>query len=331
MKKLIKTLLNDKRGVAFLEFALAVPLLILLFVGAVEIARYVIILQKAERSAYVISNITDQYTPITFSDKPSEIDPDALKNQIFTQLKINMEPYGDDKNVIAIITSLSKITNGAGNGSLNINWQAAGGGQLGIATDTKITSIINGLDAASVNNGAPNGTAAGTKPTFPSSKRPLMDGALASMRNGENMLIVEVFHNYTPILSSVVKNLGMGSLSQQVISSTTYSRPRYGNLITLVRPAEPEPAPVIDVTCNTTASPTTTCKTYDSAIDCRTYTACTTCTDREVCTTCTTPFMQPKSCVTNSDRNINCTVTRTYVPIVGCVPADDTMPPTPAG
>lgn len=327
MKRNIKSLFFDKRGLALVEFALVLPLLLVLFFGIVELSRYILITQKLERSVYSMSNMTGQFVPITSADGSLEIDVDAIDNQIFPQFKKNMEPYIADADRVAIVTSMSRVNNTGNNTSLKINWQRAGGGTL---SDSKTVSILNGLKASAINSASENGVSAGTSPSFPSLANPeLMDGALKDMAVGENMIIVESFYKYRPIASNFLSGLGQATLAEQTLSSVVYSRPRFGDLETLVRTPPPvtpppvTPPPKVDKKCTEVDKDSVKCVTTGTAAT-GTKTTCYTCTQERTCTTCTTPFHGATTCVTAAPYGYNCTSKITYTPPTGTYP-----PPSP--
>lgn len=296
MKKNIKSLVEDKSGLALVEFVFVLPLILVLTFSIIEFSRYVIILQKVERSVYSISNVAGQFLPITYKDDPLEIDYDAVHNQILPQFKRNMEPYAGDADMVVIITSLSRTANANDNSSLRINWQSSGGGTL---SNSDTVSIVNGLNASAVNSGSPDGAAAGTSPSFPFSANPdLMDGMLKDMAVDENMIITEVFYNYEPIVSGILKNLGAVSLAQSTFKSVSYARPRYGDLLTLVRPAPPPPPPPPTTkppvynwqNCYNVEQVWDSCTTTGT-VETGTKTVCYHCTAKIYCQYCTTTFI----------------------------------------
>ena len=56
----IRQLISDKRGVAYLEFFLALPILLLLIVGAIDLTRLVLIHQKIDRVAFTVADVVTQ-------------------------------------------------------------------------------------------------------------------------------------------------------------------------------------------------------------------------------------------------------------------------------
>jgi hypothetical protein len=77
---------THERGVAMIEFALVLPLLLLLLVGSVEITRYVLATQKVDKVANQLADF------ITQSEQPQTIDAATLA-ATYEQL---MSPYGTD-------------------------------------------------------------------------------------------------------------------------------------------------------------------------------------------------------------------------------------------
>ncbi|MEQ1790641.1 MAG: TadE family protein [Rickettsiales bacterium] len=333
MKKAIKSLFSDKQGLALVEFALIVPLLLILFFGTVELARYIIIMQKVERSAYVLSNMTVQYLPISsWVDNPLELDVDSINDEILPQFKKSMSPYNADADLVAVITSMSRTSNDDANSSLRINWQRVGGGSLG----TGINSIINNLEPTNIPSTSANGAAAGTNPSFPQSlDSKLMDGTLSPMAKDENMIVVEVFYKYRPIISGFLGGIGSISLGDSILKSQVYSRPRQGALITLIRPSAPlppDPPPVETVTCKRNESyiPVQYCWTDNNFNTCIARTTCQKCLTQMVCTKCITPYKGTKSCFHAWDYYENCNPESSYKKIAGCtIPAPKPTEPTP--
>ena len=51
MRRLLSSLTGCRRGSSLVELALVVPILVSLFLGSVEVARYVLLQQKLDRAA----------------------------------------------------------------------------------------------------------------------------------------------------------------------------------------------------------------------------------------------------------------------------------------
>lgn len=109
-------LCRDQRGVAAVEFALALPVMVTLFFGMVEITRYVLIHQKTEKTAYSLSDLVAQSTSLT----------NAQLTSMFAATSEVMNPFATGGNSVVIITSIQRN----GNNPPQIAWQRKGGGTL---------------------------------------------------------------------------------------------------------------------------------------------------------------------------------------------------------
>lgn len=113
MKKILKRLARAQEGVAYLEFAITIPFLLALFMGGVEVTRYIIIAQKLEKAAVTVSDVVAQSEEITTTELDTII---LAAGQV-------MLPYSFEGDGYVIISSVTQ------NGSTPIvNWQYTGGG-----------------------------------------------------------------------------------------------------------------------------------------------------------------------------------------------------------
>ncbi len=115
-------------GNVAVEFALTVPVMLLLMLGSVEMGRFVLLHQKLDRVATSISDLVSRADTIS----ESQID------DIFTAADQVAQPFDLADLGVVIVSS---ITNPDGNGP-TIAWQRSGGGtyaatsQLGAEGDT---------------------------------------------------------------------------------------------------------------------------------------------------------------------------------------------------
>ena len=110
----------DSANVA-VEFALALPVLLLLFLASAELGRFVLLHQKVDRVAVTISDLVARAETIS----ESELD------DIFTAANRVAEPF--DLGVRGRVV-VSSVVNPDGDGE-TIAWQRTGGGALVAASD----------------------------------------------------------------------------------------------------------------------------------------------------------------------------------------------------
>jgi Flp pilus assembly protein TadG len=117
-------------GNVSVEFALCVPVLLLLMLGSAEMGRYIILHQKMDRVATTISDLVARADTITEDDL----------TDIFTAAGQVAEPFDLADLGVVIVSS---VTNSDGSGPV-IAWQRSGGGaysassHLGAEGDTPV-------------------------------------------------------------------------------------------------------------------------------------------------------------------------------------------------
>ncbi|PZP86332.1 MAG: hypothetical protein DI582_03030 [Azospirillum brasilense] len=209
---------RNTRGVALLEFAFVLPFLLVIFLGGAELARYIVISQKLEQAAYVITNMTAQYPRATTSaPKAGELHEYELTDNVFSNVPRIIDPYtggAANPRVVGILTSIRR--EGA---QTRVKWQLGGGGSLG-----GVLSEVNGFGPFR----PPNPAAKNSPVTFGGEKA----GLIAGMYDGENIIIGEIFYNYQPFLAGVLTGLGLNIPAAQLYRSVFVS-PRGEPLICL--------------------------------------------------------------------------------------------------
>lgn len=157
------TILRSEEGMAYIEFALTISMLLMMFLGSIEITRYVLIVQRLEKIVETVANVTTQADPNTSPLTTTEM------SQLMGAVQDMMNPYTFGANGLVIVTDITQ----SGSNNPIINWQYCGGGTL-VAT-SKLGNTIGG---------------AATLPTG------------FSMIAGEETVIGEVFYSYTPIIAT---------------------------------------------------------------------------------------------------------------------------------
>jgi Flp pilus assembly protein TadG len=128
--------LQDERGVTAIEFALVLPVVLLILLGCFEVPRYVLIVQKISRTSSGVADLVAQ------ADEP------LLRKQlidIFAAGKTMMQPYD-------VVTKgkiyVSSINNPSGAG-VALTWQRDNGGTGPASKITSGASIPAALAPAS--------------------------------------------------------------------------------------------------------------------------------------------------------------------------------------
>lgn len=114
MKCSLISLGKKQDGVAAIEFALVAPMLLMLFLGVVEITRYVIIAQKTEKAALTMSDLVAQSEEIGTNDLDILV---QAAGEVMKPLEFNDTGY-------VIVSSVSRV----GSNTAAVNWQYTGGG-----------------------------------------------------------------------------------------------------------------------------------------------------------------------------------------------------------
>ena len=109
-------ILNTRGGV-MVEFAFAMPLLITLLLGGVELGRYVLLHQKLDRTAMTVSDLVARVTSVT----PSDLDT------VLNAADLVMSPFDFGDKGVVIISSVKQKTP---SGQPKVIWQRKGAGTL---------------------------------------------------------------------------------------------------------------------------------------------------------------------------------------------------------
>ncbi|HKP23226.1 MAG TPA: TadE/TadG family type IV pilus assembly protein [Dongiaceae bacterium] len=164
----IRKLRRNDRGVAAIEFALLLPLLITLMIGSLEVTFKIWATQKAEKLSVTLADVIAQSQEVTTSDLNSLV---SAVNRI-------MEPFPFGSDGAVIISSVYQPVPEEGDelGEPIVNWQRKFPQSGGLEVESKIGD--QGEDAA-----LPNGF---------------------DMYEKENCIVAEVYYKYTPIMPGML-------------------------------------------------------------------------------------------------------------------------------
>lgn len=211
---LLQDFRRNRSGVALIEMVFVAPFIMLLLFGAVELSRYVLIVQHVERASYAVGDILSQYTP-------TELTEDNIK-KLGPQLRLMLQPYDGDDRQVVIFSSLSKRP---ADNQIIVNWQRAVGGSF---SNEETVSIVNGRNANAA-NGSPNGLPATLSGDVAAQLRP---GLASGMARNENMIVAELFYRYEPVFAGVLAAIGFERFAETsaTVARRTFFHPRNGDL-----------------------------------------------------------------------------------------------------
>lgn len=121
MQRLLTRLLRQTSGVAAMEFALVLPILVLFSAGTVEYSRLIMLTQKLQSSSFILADLTA---------RDRTLSEDQLDN-IFLAIDNVIQPFEFETSGKAIVSSVGVD---AANHPV-VNWQRSGSGAL-TATST---------------------------------------------------------------------------------------------------------------------------------------------------------------------------------------------------
>lgn len=182
LRAAVKRFGRSRRGALLPEFALAMPILVLLSLGGLEVSRYVLLHQKLDRVAATLGDLTAQAETLTVQEM----------DNLFEAVGYVIRPFEMGANGTVIVTAISA----SGGGAPEVSWQRSGGGSY------PATSAF----------GAAGGVA--TLPT----------GFV--VRDGESLVVAEVFYSYTPWVAG-------GVTAASELYTRALFRPRFGAIASL--------------------------------------------------------------------------------------------------
>lgn len=113
---------NDRGGV-MIEFGFAMPLLILLLLGGIELGRYVLLHQKLDRTAMTVSDLVARVTSV----EPEDLDT------VLNAAYLVMAPFDLTDKGVVIISAVKEQS-----GSPKVIWQRSGAGGLSVTSEVGV-------------------------------------------------------------------------------------------------------------------------------------------------------------------------------------------------
>ncbi len=116
MHRLFPQLLADRRGIAAMEFALILPILVAFSAGTIEFSRLLMVTQKLQSGSFILADLTA---------RDRTLNEEQLGN-IFLAIDQVVQPFDFATDGKAIVTSIGVD---ASNDPV-VNWQRSGSGAL---------------------------------------------------------------------------------------------------------------------------------------------------------------------------------------------------------
>ena len=116
MTRTLRSLLRDARGVAAMEFALVLPILVALAVGTVEYSRLIMLTQKLQSGSFILADLTA---------RDRELSTEKL-GHIFLAIDQVIRPFPFAEAGTSIVSSVGTDADG----DPEVKWQCIGAGAL---------------------------------------------------------------------------------------------------------------------------------------------------------------------------------------------------------
>lgn len=118
MSSVLRRFAHNTRGVASIELAIAMPIMLTLLLSAMEMTRYVIIHQKVERTAASIADLVAR----------EEVMTETKLSDVFEITEQMLSPFQNEAGTLVIVSSVTQDTNR----NPEVSWQRSwGGGNVG--------------------------------------------------------------------------------------------------------------------------------------------------------------------------------------------------------
>ena len=188
---------SSQAGIAYVEFAICLPVLMIMLMGAIEMTRYIIISQKVEKTSFTLSDIISQGKTISTND---------LNTMIYAASQV-MLPYTMAENGRVVVSSVKQNGDYSVSNLPTIQWQYISQGSNGSWSGQTSQLGVN-------NSNAVQGSAV------------VLPGNVV-LNDQDNVIVTEVFYNYQPMIT------GNGVIANTRIYKVSVFKPRMGDLSTL--------------------------------------------------------------------------------------------------
>ncbi len=181
--------LKDKSAVAILEFAMLLPVLLLLTVGSFEVGRYALLTQKIDRISATIADLVARAEALTADEVDNLLDATDYLAQ----------PFEFNNSGMVVVTSI-------------------------VGRDGQEPIIIGQRSRGAIAGEASKIGSDGGEATLPGV---FTDGTGQTLADGEGVIVTEVFYSYVPYFAGAGGNFtGASFLGESVMYRQAFFRPR---------------------------------------------------------------------------------------------------------
>ncbi len=191
--KLTVSFIRNRRGVAMTEFAMMLPILMMIAAGSFEVARYALIMQKLDRIVATLSDLVAR----SGSENMTELQISNILDSAYFMAR----PFDINGQSMMILTSVEGRNN-----------------QAPFILSQRVEGDVSGKES-------PVGTAVNGDAMLPAAFPD--NGGGETLADGETLIVAELFYNYSPYLVG-----DLGFFSDQVFYRSAYFRPRFTDRIT---------------------------------------------------------------------------------------------------
>jgi Flp pilus assembly protein TadG len=114
-------LLRESRGNALVEVALTFPMLLVLLIGGVETARYILLVQKMDKAVVTVADLVSQEKEVT----------NGQLADLFTSVNFVLSPHAIGSNGAVLVSSVKRDIGQTGS---RVVWQRQGVGTMAVSS-----------------------------------------------------------------------------------------------------------------------------------------------------------------------------------------------------
>lgn len=195
----------DARGVAAIEFAMILPLMLALYMGVLELSMGYQASRKVSLFARTVADITSQ-ADTAGSTSTARVMSSADMSNLRKSANWILAPFPIAAGQVRMTVS-SVSFEGSGGSPPGVNWSV---GYEGVRRACGPLTVVPSSSAPSPTT-VPSGVA----------------------QADTSIIIADIEYDYKPLLGGSFKSFGGGALSQVTLKQTSYMRPRHGLYVEL--------------------------------------------------------------------------------------------------